>query len=56
MNKNIDKNSLPRVKIIQKIYGSLMNPELNLKEKQLMKSPGEVADVSGDSTESTGNY
>ena len=27
MNQNIDKNSLPRVKIIQKIYGSLMNPE-----------------------------
>ena len=27
MNQNINKNSLPRVKIIQKIYGSLMNPE-----------------------------
>ncbi len=27
MSQNIDKNSLPRVKIIQKIYGSLMNPE-----------------------------
>ena len=27
MSKKIDKNSLPRVRIVQKIYGSLMNPE-----------------------------
>ena len=27
MNQAISKNSLPRVKIIQKIYGSLMNPD-----------------------------
>jgi len=27
MNQTISKNSLPRVKIIQKIYGSLMNPD-----------------------------
>ena len=27
MSKKIDKNSLPRVRIVQKIYGSLMNPD-----------------------------
>ena len=27
MSQKINKNSLPRVKIIQKIYGSLMNPD-----------------------------
>tara|TARA_Y100000992_G_scaffold251593_1_gene183805 strand:- start:292 stop:690 length:399 start_codon:yes stop_codon:yes gene_type:complete len=27
MTQKIEKNSSPRVKIIQKIYGSLMNPE-----------------------------
>ncbi len=27
MSQKVDKKSLPRVKIIQKIYGSLLNPE-----------------------------
>ena len=27
MNQKINKNILPRVKVIQKIYGSLMNPD-----------------------------
>ena len=27
MNQNNYKNNIPRIKIIQKIYGSLMNPE-----------------------------
>ncbi len=27
MSKKIDKNSLPRVRLVQKIYGSLMNPD-----------------------------
>ena len=27
MNQNRNKSSLPRVKIVQKIYGSLMNPD-----------------------------
>ena len=27
MNQKINKNSLPRVKIIQKIYGFLLNPD-----------------------------
>ena len=30
MAKKINKNSLPRVKIIQIIYGSLMNPDENI--------------------------
>ena len=30
MANKIDKNSLPRVKIIQIIYGSLMNPDENI--------------------------
>ncbi len=27
MIQKVNKNSLPRVKVIQKIYGSLMNPD-----------------------------
>ena len=30
MNQKIDKNSSPRVKVIQKIYGSLMNPGVDI--------------------------
>ena len=30
MSQKIYKNSLPRVKVIQKIYGSLMNPDVEI--------------------------
>ena len=30
MNLKIDRNSSPRIKVIQKIYGSLMNPEAEI--------------------------
>ena len=30
MNQKIYKNSSPRVKVIQKIYGSLMNPDVEI--------------------------
>ncbi len=30
MPEKVNKNSLPRVKIVQKIYGFLMNPELKI--------------------------
>ncbi len=30
MNQKIHKNSSPRVKVIQKIYGSLMNPDVEI--------------------------
>ena len=30
MNQKIYKNSSPRVKVIQKIYGSLMNPDVQI--------------------------
>ncbi len=30
MNPKIDRNSSPRIKVIQKIYGSLMNPEAEI--------------------------
>ena len=30
MNQKIDKNSSPRVKVIQKIYSSLMNPDVEI--------------------------
>ena len=31
MNHQFSKNSSPRIKIIQKIYGSLMNPDEEIK-------------------------
>ena len=30
MIQKVNKNSLPRVKVIQKIYGSLMNPDAEI--------------------------